>query len=126
MALVTLHPGVIVAIQAEQAARHGGRTDLKSANLILTLEARAEALKASAATDLASLAACYGYSLAHDQPFFDASTATALIATELLLALNGHHLSADDTTCCLGFMVAANEELSSDAFVAWIRRHISP
>lgn len=124
MSFITLAPGVISTVQAEQASIHGGRAGLKPDSRFHILEDRIEALAGSASTDLASLAACYGYSLAYDQPFHDANLSTALIATELCLTLNGHTLSADDTNCFLGFMVVANGELSAEAFADWLRRHI--
>ena len=126
MALVLLSDGVIEAIQAELAARHGGRTGLHERSMMKMLYARARALSESSATDLASLAACYGYGLAHDQLFHDGNLATALVVIELFLNLNGYELSADDTTCFLGLMVVADGELSAEAFASWIRTHIVP
>ena len=122
MPFILIQEGVIEAIQAELAAEHGGRAGLRELSPIRMMHARAHALNDSTATDLASLAACYGYALAHDQLFHDA----ALIATELFLSLNGSRLGADDTTCFLGFTVVGNGELSAEAFASWIRGHIAP
>lgn len=118
--------GVIQAIQSEIVAKYGGRTGTRELSMLKMLYARAEVLCESSSTDLASLAAIYGYGLAHDAPFHDANTPTALLATELFLSLNGYQLMADDTTCFLGFSVVANGELSAEAFASWIRTHISP
>ena len=124
MAFVLLRDGIIQALQSEIAARHGGRTALREQSMMKMLAARARALNASSSTDLAALAACYGYGLAHDQLFFDGNLATALIAIELFLKLNGCRLAADDTTCFLGLMVVGNGELGAEAFASWIRSHI--
>ncbi len=124
MAFILLRDGIIAAIQAEQVAEHGGRMGLRERSMMKMLSARVRALNESSATDLASLAACYGYGLAHDQLFYDGNLATGLIAIELFLSLNGYALSADDTTCFLGLMVVANGELSAEAFASWIRSHI--
>jgi death-on-curing protein len=126
MPFTLLRPDTIEAIQTEQAARHGGRTALRTPGLIQTLADRASALNESAATDLASLAACYAYGLAHGRPFHDGNLSTALVCTELCLTLNSHRLIADDTTCVLGFSVLANGELSAEAFANWLRSHIAP
>lgn len=126
MPFVLIREGLIEAIQAEQAAEHGGRAGLRERSPMKMMHARVRALNESASTDLASLAACYGYALAHDQLFHDANLSTALITTELFLSLNGYRLSADDTTCFLGFSVVANGELSAEAFASWIRGHIAP
>ena len=125
-AFTLLRDGVIQAVQAEIVAEHGGRVGLRELSMMKMLYARARALNESSATDLASLAACYGYGLAHDQLFHDANQATALVVIELFLNLNGYELSADDTTCFLGLMVVADGELSAEAFASWIRTHIVP
>lgn len=124
MTFVLIREGLIEAIQAEQVAEHGGRAGLRELSPMKMMHARVRALNESASTDLASLAACYGYALAHDQLFHDANLSTALITTELFLSLNGYRLSADDTTCFLGFTVVGNGELSAEAFASWIRGHI--
>jgi len=124
MAFILLTDGVIPAIQAELAAAHGGATGLQELSMLRMLMARAEVLNEVSSTDLASLAACYGYGLAHDQLFVSNNLPTALVAIELFLNLNGHRLIADDTTCFLGLSVVADGELSAEAFAGWIRRHI--
>ncbi|HTM81115.1 death-on-curing protein [Asticcacaulis sp.] len=126
MPFVLIREGLIEAIQAEQVAEHGGQAGLRELSPMKMMHARVRALNESASTDLASLAACYGYVLAHDQLFHDANLSTALITTELFLSLNGYRLSADDTTCFLGFTVVGNGELSGEAFASWIRGHITP
>ena len=125
-AFTLLRDGIIQAVQAEVVAEHGGRVGLRELSMMKMLYARARALNESSATDLASLAACYGYGLAHDQLFHDGNLALALIVIELFLNLNGYELSADDTTCFLGLMVVADGELSAEAFASWIRTHIVP
>ncbi|MGZ3297803.1 MAG: type II toxin-antitoxin system death-on-curing family toxin [Asticcacaulis sp.] len=126
MTYTLLRDGVIQSIQGETVAQYGGRTGTRELSMLKMLYARAELLGESSSTDLASLAAIYGYGLAHDQLFHDGNLATALIAVELFLSLNGHRLVADDTTCFLGFSVVANGELSAEAFASWIRTHIAP
>lgn len=124
MALILLHEDIIEAVQAEQAALHNGRSGLRERSMLKMLMARAEVLSESSSTDLASLAAIYGYGLAHDQLFHSDNMPTALIAVELFLNLNGHRLVADDTTCFLGMCLIADGETSAEAFASWIRGHI--
>lgn len=130
MPFILIREGLIEAIQAEIATQHGGGPNggigLRELSMMKMMHARVKALSESSATDLASLAACYGYALAHDQLFFDANLPTALTTIELFLSLNGYGLSADDTTCFLGLMVVANGELSAESFASWIRNHILP
>ena len=126
MAFILIRDGLIQAVQAEICAQHGGRPGLRENSMMKMLHARAGALNQSSATDLASLAACYGYGLAHDQLFHAANLPTALIVIEAFLNLNGYRLDADDTTCFLGLLVVADGELGAEAFASWIRGHISP
>ena len=126
MAFQLLTDGIIEAIQAEQAAVHHSQTGLRELSMLKMLYARAEVLSESSSTDLASLAAIYGYGLAHDQLFHSGNLPTALLAIELFLHLNGHRLIADDATCFLGLNVVADGELSAEAFASWIRSHIAP
>jgi death-on-curing protein len=126
MPFTLIRDGLIEAIQAEIATQYGGQTGLRELSMMKMTQARVKALSESSATDLASLAACYGYALAHDQLFFNANLPTALTTIELFLSLNGYRLSADDTTCFLGLMVVANGELSAESFASWIRNHIVP
>ncbi|EGF93618.1 death-on-curing family protein [Asticcacaulis biprosthecium C19] len=126
MAFQLIKDGVIQAVHDEICAQHGGRTGLREVSMLKMLYARAHVLNQSSATDLAALAACYGYGLAHDQLFHAANLPTALVVIELFLTLNGYRLNADDTACFLGFMVVADGELGAEAFASWIRNHIVP
>jgi death on curing protein len=126
VAFVLLKDGIISAIQAELAAIHGGPAGLRELSMLKMLMARAEVLSESRTADLASLAACYGYGLAHDELFLSNNLPTALLTIEVFLSQNGYRLMADDTTCYLGFGVIANGELSAEAFASWIRGHIAP
>ena len=107
MPFVLLHDDIISTLQAELAAIHGGQAGQRELSMLKMLMARAEVLNESASTDLASLAACYGYGLAKDELFYSNNLATALAVIELFLTLNGQQLLADDTTCFLGISVVA-------------------
>ncbi|MGN6423609.1 MAG: death-on-curing protein [Asticcacaulis sp.] len=124
MPLVLIKDGVIEAVQAQLAATHGGLSGLREKTMLRLLYARAEMLSKSASTDVAALAACYGYGLAHDRLFYSHNLGAALAIIELLLDLNGYALIADDTACFLGVSVAGQGELGAEAFAGWIRSHI--
>ncbi|HWU48353.1 MAG TPA: death-on-curing protein [Asticcacaulis sp.] len=124
MPLVLIKDGVIEAVQAHLAAAHGGRSGLREKSMLRLLYARAQMLSESASTDVAALAACYGYGLAHDHLFHSHNSGAALIVIELFLTLNGFRLKADDMACSLGLSVAGQGELGAEAFADWIRSHI--
>jgi death-on-curing family protein len=62
--------------------------------------------------DLAALAAAYGFGLACNHPFIAGNKRTALMVTELFLALNGQELVADDPPCVITMLRLAEGSLS--------------
>jgi death-on-curing protein len=76
--------------------------------------------------DLAALAAAYGFGLARNYPFIDGNKRTALMVTELFLALNGQELVADDPPCVITMLRLAEGSLSEAEFADWIRANMKP
>lgn len=121
--MILIDARTLAAIQAQLARQHGGRVGLKDAAGLDNLQTRAEMLADSAATDVAALAALYGFVLTQDAPFHSQNAGTALVVVELFLNLNGYRLDADDTACFLGISLAGQSELGPEAFAGWLRGH---
>ncbi len=117
---------VVVAAHHEQLAEHGGAAGTRDSELLESALARPENLVAYGDPDAAALAAAYGYGIVHNHPFVDGNKRTALIATELFLALNGFDLVADDAICVLTILGLAAGEIEEAEFAAWLRDHIEP
>jgi death on curing protein len=76
-------------------------------------------------SDLARLAAAYGYGIVKNHPFIDGNKRTALVVTETFLNLNGLALRADDATCVAVIEALAGGTMKEEKFARWIRENIA-
>jgi death-on-curing protein len=76
--------------------------------------------------DLASKAAALMHSIVMNHPFVDGNKRVGVMAMELLLALNGEDLEAEDDTIVDVTMAIARGELSAEALAIWIRQRARP
>ena len=123
---VWLDADVLRAVHEEQLLEHGGAPGTRDDRLFESALARPRHLLAYGSPDLAALAAAYGYGIARNHPFIDGNKRTAFVAVELLLAINGHELAADDADCVLTMLKVAAGEITEEAFADWIRRYARP
>jgi death on curing protein len=72
-------------------------------------------------SDMATLAASYGFGLAQDHPFVDGNKRAAFHAMGLSLALNGHELNASQVDAIGAMLSLAGGQLSENEFASWIR-----
>jgi death on curing protein len=72
---------------------------------------------------LAALAADYGYGLARDHPFADGNKC-AFLAIGLLLAINGHGLTADQVDAVETILALAEGERDEASLAEWIGANI--
>lgn len=121
---VWLRRDVILAVDDEQLAEHGGAQGLRDGGLLDSALARPQHLLTYGDPDDAELAAAYAWGIARNHPFVDGNKRTALVAAELFLVLNGYELQADDADCVVTMLQVAAGEMAEDDFAAWIRGHI--
>ena len=124
-AWIWVDPAVALAVHDEQLADHGGPEGVRDANAFQAAMARPRNLAAYRKVDAAELAAAYAFGLAKGHPFVDGNKRTALVVSELFLALNGHRLAASDADCVLTFLALAAGELDEDGLAAWFRGQIA-
>lgn len=74
-------------------------------------------------TDLATLAAAYGFGIAKNHAFVDGIKRTAFLSIGLFLALNHKHLRADPVNAIQIILALAEGTLDEAALAAWIRDH---
>ena len=77
------------------------------------------------ASDLASLAAAYGFGLARNHPYSDGNKRIAFLAIVTFLGLNGQDFTATDTDVVTTILTLAAGQLSEDDLAEWIRSHIA-
>jgi death-on-curing protein len=121
-----VEPNVALAIHDEQLAEHGGPGGLRDANAFQSAMARPRNLAGYQTADAATLAAAYAFGIARNHPFADGNKRTALVVSELFLALNGHALTAGDADCVLTFLALAAGDIGEAELADWFRRHLGP
>ncbi|MEA2757813.1 MAG: death on curing protein [Methylobacteriaceae bacterium] len=116
---------VVLALQEEQLAEHGGRGGLRDEGLLDSALARPRnAFAFGGGTDLASFAASYAVGIAKNHPFIDGNKRVSNVVTFMFLALNGHNLQADAAEQVRVWLAIADGTMSEEQVADWIRNHI--
>jgi death-on-curing protein len=74
-------------------------------------------------SDLARLAAAYGFGIVRDHPFNDGNKRAGFLAIGLFLALNGRQLNADPVEAIAVILRLAEGKLAENELAVWIRRN---
>lgn len=123
--IVWLEETVILAVHEYQLAEHGGIVGVRDRGLLQSALMRPRNRALYSPTDIAELAAAYGYGIIGSHPFLDGNKRTGYVATKLFVALNGWRLTTDRTECYAVIIKLAAGNLSEEEFAAWIREHIN-
>ncbi len=113
----------VLAFHEEQLAEHGGGVGIRDRGLLESALARPKQSAFYGNTDIAGLAAAYGFSLAKDHPFVDGNKRVAYVAMETFLALNGVCLTAGDADCVSILLQLASGEINEEGFADWLRKN---
>jgi death on curing protein len=123
---VWLSSEVLLAVQDELLAEHGGAAGVRDRGLFLSAMAKARNSAHYGEPDFAALAAAYGCGIARNHPFVDGTKRTAFVAVEPFLACNGYALVVDGFEGVLTILAVASGALDETNFAAWIRQHALP
>lgn len=126
MSWTWIDPSVVLAIHDEQIAEHGGQPGIRDEGLLSSALSRPDNKENYQNTDIAELAAAYGFGISSNHPFHDGNKRTAFVVVELFLNLNGYELQADDMACVQTFLSLAAGDLSEKELATWLRAHIAP
>jgi death-on-curing protein len=77
-------------------------------------------------TDLAALAAAYGFGVARNHPFVDGNKRTALASMIVFLNLNKLDLEAPQDAATAIVLAMAAGEIGEDVLARWIADHVKP
>jgi death on curing protein len=114
---------LVLDFHAEQLALFGGPEGVRDLGLLESALARPVNKFAYGETDLAVLAAAYGFGIAKNHPFVDGNKRTALASMIVFLGLNRIDLdAAQDATAAIVLAVAAGE-ITEDVLARWIASH---
>lgn len=113
---------VVVAIHSDQIRDHGGALGIRDEGLLESaLERSRNEHHYSQTTDLAILAASYGFGLANNHPFIDGNKRVAFQAMAVFLMLNGLAFTASEEDVVRTIMALASGKLEQVDLAAWIR-----
>jgi death-on-curing protein len=115
---------IVLALQREQLAEHGGSPGLRDEGLLESALDRPANLFRYGNPDLAHLAAAYAFGLAKNHPFIDGNKRTSYVATRLFLMLNGADLAAAPAERVRIWLALAAGEMTEEQLAAWLREHM--
>ena len=111
-------------LHCSSLATFGGSTGIRDEGLLDSAMARPQNRFIYAPdSDLAELAASYGFGIAKNHPFVDGNKRAAFQSVGLFLSLNGYELIADQLDAIQIMLSLAAGELSEADFAVWIRNH---
>jgi len=118
-------PRVVVdAIHADMLLAHGGIPGLRDESLLESTLARPkQRLSYAPESDLAALAAAYGYGVARNHPYHDGNKRVSFILMAVFLGLNGLEFTASEAEVVTAMLALASGDLDEHALAVWIRLH---
>ena len=114
---------VVLAVNDEQLAEHGGASGVRDAGLLESALARPRNRYAYDKASLHALAASYAHGIAKNHPFMDGNKRTSLVIAELFLNLNGIELTASDEAVVITWLKLAAGDISDIGLEDWIREN---
>jgi death on curing protein len=114
----------LLLLHSETLAEHGGLPGVRDYGLLESAVARPLHLHAyEPNSDLARLAAAYGFGLARNHPFNDGNKRAAFLAIGLFLENNGLEFVADPVEAIAVILRLAEGKLTEMELAEWIRRN---
>lgn len=123
---VWLTRDIVVTIQGELIAEHGGLAGVRDENLLESTLARPLNLAAYGKPTLFVLAAAYGYGLARNHPFLDDNRRIALASIDIFLQLNGYELTATEVETVAVIRDLAAGDFEETALARWVEDKATP
>ena len=117
---------VVDAIHYDELREHGGFPGIRDENLLESALARPQQeWHYAQETDLATLAAAYGFGLVKNHPYRDGNKRIGLLAIATSLGINGYELRATDADVVTQILGLAGNRVSEAELAGWIRTHTS-
>ena len=117
---------IVEAIHFDQLRLHGGLPGLRDENALGSALARPQNRKVyERSSDLAALAAAYGYALVTSHPFVHGNKRIGFLAMYVFLGLNGLEIGAEEAEVVELMVAIADGQRSENEVAAWLRQHIA-
>ena len=115
---------VVDAIQHDQVREHGGLPGIRDDHALESeLAQPQQKWHYAEGTDVASLAAAYGFGLVKNHPYRDGNKRVGLLAIATFLGMNGYDLNATDAEVVTHMLALADRRVSEEELADWIRTH---
>jgi death on curing protein len=116
---------VVDAVQTDMLLTHGGMPGIRDENALESALARPRQRFAyEPDTDLAALAAAYGYGLARDHPYNDGNKRVAFVVMAVFLGLNGYDLRTSEGDVVTTIVALAAGNVDEAELAEWVRGRI--
>jgi death-on-curing protein len=116
---------VVEAVHLDLTRTHGGMPGLRDVHALDSALARPRQRHAyEPDSDLATLAAAYGYGLVTNHPFNDGNKRIAFVTMGVFVMLNGFEIDAPETDVVAFMLAVAAGELPEAGLAAWLRSHL--
>lgn len=113
---------IVLAIHADQVREHGGSPGIRDKHLLESALDRAlNRFHYEPGSDLARLAAAYGYGIAMNHPFIDGNKRIAFQAMYVFLGINGLAIAADEAEVVRLMLALASGAVTEDELADWLR-----
>ncbi len=115
----------LIFLHSESLAEHGGVEGIRDEGLLESALYRPLNLyNYEQETDIAKLAAAYGFGIVRNHPFVDGNKRAGFLAVGLFLALNGYTLEVSQLEATQTMLALAAGEISENEFSQWLKIHI--
>jgi death on curing protein len=116
---------VVDAIHADQLRQHGGLPGIRDENVLESALARARQKWAyDSATDIASLAAAYGFGLVRNHPYRDGNKRIGFLALVTFLGINDYELETTDEEVVSTMLALADASFTESQLAKWVRNRL--
>jgi death-on-curing protein len=116
-----LDTNILLDIHAEQLALFGGPDGVRDIGLLESALARPVNKFGYGESDLAVLAAAYGFGIARNHPFIDGNKRAAFASIIVFLGLNGIDFDVPSEQATAMILSLAAGEVSEESLARWIR-----
>ncbi len=122
-----LTSSVVLAIHADQITEHGGSAGLRDRGLLESaLEKPRNRLHYEPDSDLATVAASYGFGVARNHPFIDGNKRVAFQVMYVFLGLNGLRIEPAQEEVVSLMLSVASGDIDEPQLASWLREGSVP
>ncbi len=115
----------LIFLHSESLAEHGGVEGIRDEGLLESALYRPlNIYNYEQETDIAKLAAAYGFGIVRNHPFVDGNKRAGFLAVGLFLALNGYTLEVSQLEATQTMLALAAGEISEQEFSQWLNIYI--